>query len=362
MKNKLLSMKAIMILLLLQLSVSKELFAQNIAINSTGNSPDTSAMLDISSTSQGLLMPRMTTAQMNAIVLPATGLMIYNTSLNVFEVNTGTANSPVWTPLVSSKNGWTTTGNSGTNSGNNFIGTTDNVSLRARTNNIQRMVIDSMGNVGVGTSSPNARLEISSGTSGVSGLRFTNMNASSSTGTGQSIGVDASGNIITITPATYGDIKYGIQSADHNGWIKLDGRLKSTLTATQQAQATALGIGANLPDASNSFLVQNGNALGTVSGSNTKTIAQANLPNVNLTGTTNSAGAHSHTYDRPFDCFNCGGLSYPANNNDGAFAVATTSTSGAHTHTVTVALGGSGTPLDITPLSFSANAFIYLGL
>ncbi len=48
---------------------------------------------------------------------------------------------------------WNTSGNSGLNSGVNFLGTTDNVSLRFRTNNVQRMYIDSArGLVGIGTS------------------------------------------------------------------------------------------------------------------------------------------------------------------------------------------------------------------
>lgn len=47
---------------------------------------------------------------------------------------------------------WSTSGNSSLNSGVNFLGTTDNVSLRFRTNNVQRMYIDSArGLVGIGT-------------------------------------------------------------------------------------------------------------------------------------------------------------------------------------------------------------------
>lgn len=46
------------------------------------NSPPTSAKLEISSTSQGFLPPRMSNEQMNAIASPATGLMVYNTGLN----------------------------------------------------------------------------------------------------------------------------------------------------------------------------------------------------------------------------------------------------------------------------------------
>lgn len=44
------------------------------------NTPDASAALDISSTTKGLLIPRMTTAQRDAIASPATGLLIWNTT------------------------------------------------------------------------------------------------------------------------------------------------------------------------------------------------------------------------------------------------------------------------------------------
>lgn len=62
----------------------------NVAINSTGAAPDNSAMLDISSTDKGLLIPRMTTAQRNAIPNPATGLMVYDTDQNSFSFYDGT--------------------------------------------------------------------------------------------------------------------------------------------------------------------------------------------------------------------------------------------------------------------------------
>jgi hypothetical protein len=49
---------------------------------------------------------------------------------------------------------WTLKGNAGTNPNTNFIGTTDNKSVRFRTNNTVKMVIDSMGHVGIGTNNP----------------------------------------------------------------------------------------------------------------------------------------------------------------------------------------------------------------
>jgi hypothetical protein len=45
-------------------------------------SPNSAAELDISSTSKGLLIPRMTEAQLRAISSPATGLKVYNTNTN----------------------------------------------------------------------------------------------------------------------------------------------------------------------------------------------------------------------------------------------------------------------------------------
>lgn len=66
-------------------------FAQGVSINPTGNDPDTSAMLDVSSTSKGLLLPRLTTVQRDAISLPATGLLVYNTTTSTFDYYNGTA-------------------------------------------------------------------------------------------------------------------------------------------------------------------------------------------------------------------------------------------------------------------------------
>ena len=60
-------------------------------------------------------------------------------------------------------NAWNLTGNSGTNSGTNFIGTTDNTSFVFKTNNFNRMIIDHLGNVGVGTTAPSKKLDILNG-------------------------------------------------------------------------------------------------------------------------------------------------------------------------------------------------------
>ncbi|HMT71518.1 MAG TPA: tail fiber domain-containing protein [Saprospiraceae bacterium] len=55
---------------------------------------------------------------------------------------------------------WGLTGNSGTSATSNFLGTTDNRSLRFRTNNNQKMIVDSLGNVGIGIINPTIKLEL----------------------------------------------------------------------------------------------------------------------------------------------------------------------------------------------------------
>ena len=65
-------------------------------------SPDQSSVLEVSSTDKGLLFPRMTTVQRDAISNPANGLMIYNTDVQCLHINTGSPSSPNWNCLGSS--------------------------------------------------------------------------------------------------------------------------------------------------------------------------------------------------------------------------------------------------------------------
>ncbi len=88
-------MKKILFLLFFILPMADS-FAQNIGIGT--KSPDASAMLDVTSTSKGMLIPRMTTAQRNAILLPVNGLIVYDsTSNSIWFRNTNS-----WVQLPSS--------------------------------------------------------------------------------------------------------------------------------------------------------------------------------------------------------------------------------------------------------------------
>lgn len=181
-----------------------------------------------------------------------------------------------------------------------------------------------------------------------------------------------------IYDSEYGDIKQSIKSIDHNGWIKLDGRLSSLLSTTQQTRATAMGFGINLPNASNAYLVQNGSILGSVTGTNDKTIRQANLPNINFTGTANDTNTGDQWLSRVQN-FGAGGafnavtisktrgvsglFSGRITNgyDDDPNEMYSTYTETAHNHKLTINSGGNDTPLNITPRSLSVNTFIYLG-
>jgi len=61
-----------------------------------GTTPDPSAVLDIRSTEKGVLLPRLTTVQRDAVGSPATGLTIFNTTTNCLETNLGTSAVPDW--------------------------------------------------------------------------------------------------------------------------------------------------------------------------------------------------------------------------------------------------------------------------
>jgi hypothetical protein len=186
------------------LMICNFLSAQNVGIGTA--SPNGSAQLDISSTTKGLLIPRVTTAQRTAIVAPANGLMVYDTNLNAFWFYNGSS----WAAINSGSN-WNNNGNNiyNGNSGNVGIGTSDPIarlsvdssimvdqensnqgfldrsalyfgsdkkvgivrsflsgssgrnSLGFFTNNTRRMTIDSTGQVGIGTINPVQALHVS---------------------------------------------------------------------------------------------------------------------------------------------------------------------------------------------------------
>ena len=149
--------------------------AQNIGINPTGAAANASALLDLDATggpALGLLVPRIALTAINLaapVTSPATSLLVYNTA----TANTGAlAVSPgyyywdatKWVRLqttASTAQDWSLLGNAGTTAGTNFLGTTDAQDVVVKTNGVENMrILNANGNVGIGITSPAAKLHV----------------------------------------------------------------------------------------------------------------------------------------------------------------------------------------------------------
>lgn len=98
-------MKKIGLYIFLFLTIASQLYAQSVGINTS--TPDASAALEVTSTSQGMLVPRMTSTQRGSIASPANGLLVYQTDApSGFYYYNGTT----WTNMIG--------GGSGDNLGN----------------------------------------------------------------------------------------------------------------------------------------------------------------------------------------------------------------------------------------------------
>ncbi len=120
-------MKKLVFTLVLSL-IAVNMFSQ-VAINSDGSSPDASAILDIQSNAKGLLIPRMDTPHRTAIASPAQGLMVYDTDDSTFYFYKNNS----WIKVGEGTEGWYLSGN---------------------------YVYTPYDSVGIGTSTPMARLEV----------------------------------------------------------------------------------------------------------------------------------------------------------------------------------------------------------
>jgi hypothetical protein len=135
----------------------------------------TNAILDIQSTTKGLVIPRMTAAQRNAIGSPVASMVVYDTDSSRYMIHNGS----IWKGVAYTSEagggggsaGWALTGNAltaGASTGD-FIGSTNNTSMRFRTNNTEKMVLDSNGRLGIGTLAPTQKLHVHAGVIRASG-------------------------------------------------------------------------------------------------------------------------------------------------------------------------------------------------
>lgn len=233
------------------LIVSRVLYCQ-VAINTTGVTPHSSAVLDLQTTDKGLLIPRVSliqTTNSSPVNNPAVSLLIYNTA-TVNDVTPGFYywNGNAWVRLNdggSTGNAWLLNGNNGTNPGTHFLGTTDNNALVIKTANTERLRINSDGKVGIGLSTPSEQLDVS-GNVRFSGALMPNGNAgitgqaliSQGPGTSPVWGSLAASNVVSVSLAAN-------QTLNSTTWADVPGMSLSFTALSDKALIvfTASGYG-----------------------------------------------------------------------------------------------------------------------
>ncbi len=186
-------MKNLLLFLILIIGITTH---AQVAINNDASAPDNSAMLDVKSTTKGLLAPRMTLAQRNAIITPATGLAVFQTDVAPgLYYNSGTPGVPSWRLVGSNAGQWL---NNGTD------------------------IYYNSGKVGIGTSSPQALFHVTKNIPGYTALFGDNI-AGYFYGTNVSIGDNASASALYVGQSNidkgYLAWNYNPTPADAQLWV-----------------------------------------------------------------------------------------------------------------------------------------------
>ena len=219
------------------LLTANQTFAQGVSINATGTgtAPDGSAILDLNIVTKGFLVPRMTQAQRNAIGLPATSLLIYQTDNTPgFYYNSGTPGVPVWTTFG---------GGSGPTAGNDIDVTGTQVDVESDLDFVkqitaplfQDLTLRTQGsNIIFGTSTPTEFGRFN--TSGNFGVGDANPASLFTVGSGDLFQVNSSGNLIAINGLT----GYSWPAAHASGVLRNNGTGTLTWGAPTISGAAAL--------------------------------------------------------------------------------------------------------------------------
>ena len=247
-------------------------YAQNIGMNSIGSNPHPSALLDIDAVgtpSLGILIPRIALQAINLsapVNSPANSLLVFNTATASTGTNAVSSGYYYWdgakwvrfayNPSGTSTTAWNITGNAGTVAGTHFLGTTDAQDVVVKTNATENIrILNSNGNVGIGTPSPIRKLHVYS-TSNPGSIRntvdggFSGIEAFTYSGSGNShpyfMGLTAKGSSTVPTYPLNGDVLSAFIARDAiDGFVPTNfGGASMYMNATENY--SALNKGTNL--------------------------------------------------------------------------------------------------------------------
>ncbi len=312
---------------ILSIALSYSVFCSaQIGVNNT--SPDTNSVLDMKANNKGLLIPRMTTVQREAMSSSgfSQGMMVYDTDLNIMFVGygNGTSGNTQWFAM----NPWKTEHRE-----YNDTTTADMTTMTAP--GIKH------GNVGIGTSAPQTKLDVNG------------------TITAKSIVVPPGGAFKGDGIVPVGGIIMWSGKTPPIGWLLCDGGSENSYTTPDLRGKFIVGFDSlnghidyqepgNLSEKSGNKKAASTSGLGNWE----KTLSIANLPAHSHTGNTNTDGAHTHKQraDHIKDGETSGTIRDAFHNSTGnRQETVGSSTGGKHKHSFTTDNTGSGDAFDIRP-------------
>lgn len=217
-----------------------------VAINTDGAPPHPLAMLDITSTDKGLLIPRMTQAQMEALGAPgespATGLLVYNTSVNAFFFY----NTTTWQELrtavadgdTSPTNEIQTLSRAGTNITLSQGGGTVSIA------DLDNDPTNELQDLGISSNGTDRSVTITGGT----GVNFSIAdNDNDASNELQTLGSSASGENRTVSISGGNSVTFSVADSDNDPTNELDSKWNSNGNDIHNKNSGNVGIGLSAP-------------------------------------------------------------------------------------------------------------------